>query len=171
MHFSLISELLFCILEVRDSPLKTNNLINQLEIQNHDGAVLLLVNLMLLLLSLLKSGQRGLEVLSLIVHLLFDVSIDINRLGVLLLNPWVKVLVHHLLELLKVIDVLGTPIDSVFEGSDLDIVVSDLGPVLGDGLHHVGLPLLQVINHETKIGVQRVELHKLLIHILGLSLQ
>ena len=129
------------------------------------------MDLVLLLLSLLESGQGGLQVLGLVVLLFLDVSVDIDRFGILRLDPWVEVLVDHLLEFLKVIDVLGAPVDSILEGANTNLIVSELGSILSDGLHHVGLSLLKTVDHETKIGIESVELHQLKIHVFSLLLE
>ena len=90
------------------------------------------------------------------MELLFDIWIDFDVFGWLVLNVGVEIFINNFFEFIKVIDVLDAPIYSILELSDLDIILSDLGSVFFDHLYHVLLSCLQIIDYVTEVSVDLI---------------
>ena len=94
---------------------KVTDLLNEFHVLLHDVVIVLFVNLSLLLQALLERVDRVLEVPLLVLVLLFDVTVNLNILDLLLLYVGVEVLVDCTLKLIEVIDELDCAVDSVSE--------------------------------------------------------
>ena len=105
------------------------------------------------------------------MELLFDIWIDFDVFGWLVLNVGVEIFINNFFEFIKVIDVLDAPIYCILELSDLDIILSDLGSVFFDHLYHVLLSCLQIIDNVTEVGVDLIVVPKILVHFIGLLLE
>ena len=121
--------------------------------------------------SLLKTVLSILEVSTLVLVFLLDIGVDVDVLHLLVLDVWIKILVHSILELVKVINILDNPIDGVLEATDEDVVGSDLGSVVLDKNLHVILSGSQIVDNITQIGINLVIMSQILIHIVGLLSQ
>jgi len=170
-HFLLCTRVLFHGLEFFDLCSKFGNQHDQLHIFRHDVHVLLLVNLFLLLETAFQTVLRILQISSLVLELLLDIGIDLNILSWLILDIWVQILVNNLLQLIKVIDVLDAPINSIFELSNFDVVLSDLGSIVSNHVDHVFLSSLQIVNDITQVCIDLIIVSQVLIHLISLLLE
>ena len=148
-----------------------SDLVDQLHVVLHDVVVVLLVDLSLLLQTLLERVDRVLKVPLLVLVLLLDVRVYLHVLYLLVLHVRVQVLIDTSLELVEVVNELDSPVDSVGESLDEDVVGSYLGPVLLDQLLHVLLPGPQVVYDVAEVGIDLVVVLKVLVHFIGLLLQ
>ena len=170
-HLCFRSGVLLLTGEIFDIVSKFGDHVDELNVLSHDVHVVLLVDLLLLLKSLLKTVLSILKVSPLVVVLLLDIWIDLDILHALLLDDWVQVDVNGSSEVLEVIDVLHYPVDSIFESVDLVVVGSNLRSVFLDQVLHMLLPCSEVIDDVTQIGVNLVVLAQVVVHVVGFLLQ
>ena len=102
--------------------------------------------------------HRILKELSLVFVLLLDVRVDVSVLCLLMFDKIEETLVDSDLELLMVICVLDHLVDGILHIVDEGIVVADDVAIRCDCFGDEGLADAQVLNHYTKVGVDRIVL-------------
>ena len=86
----------------------------------------LFMDLSFLFQALLQAIDRVLKIPLLIFVLLLDVRVDLDILYFLVLDIGIQILIDCSLELIKIINELDSPIDSICESLDEDVVRSYL---------------------------------------------
>lgn len=110
-----------------------------------------------------------LEVPLLVVVFLLDLWVDINALRLLVLDVFDQVLVHGNLQGVVFVDVLDHAVYSVLEVVDVHPVVANEVSVLHNHLLHGLLTGAEIVNHETKLGIDRVILPQFFVHLVRLD--
>ena len=136
---------------------------NQVHVVGHDLQVVGLVNLTFNFETLLERVHGVLQELLLVLILLLDVRVHIAILCALVLNESVQTLVEFGLELSMVISVLDYLVHSVLEVIDIGLVIANLVSVGRNRLGNQSLSYTEVLDHETKRGVDRIVLIQLLV--------
>ena len=103
--------------------------------------------------------------------LLLNVAVLDHDLLVVVLHESRELLDHAHLQLLKIVNVLGYPVDRILEASNVARIRADRGVGCADSCLHVFLFEAEIFDKETEVGVQRIELLKLEIHCLRLITQ
>lgn len=169
-HFQLGRRVLLGTLQVSDLLAKLGDQHDELDVLCHDLHVLLLVDVLRFLEATFQTVLRVLQVSSLILELLLDIWINFDVLGGLVFDVGVQIFVNDLLQLIGVINVLNDPVDSVFELTNLNVVLADLGTIVPDHIDHVLLARFQVIDYVTQVGVDLVVMFQVLVHLVCLTL-
>ena len=80
--------------------------------------------------------------------LLLDLAVLNHDLLVVVLHESRELLNHAHLQLLVVVNVLGYPVDSIFEASNVDLISADCGVGSADSSLHIFLFEAEIFNKE-----------------------
>ena len=122
---------------------------NQLNVFSHDVHVVLFMNLLFFFKTLLKTSLRVFKISSLVFILLLDIWINFNIFHFLIFYVRIKIFVDSPFKLIKVVNVLDNPVDSVLELFNKAIISSNLSFILLDEFTHVLLSSSKIINDIT----------------------
>ena len=115
--------------------------------------------------------NRLLKELHLHLVLLLDVAVLDDHFLLVVFDVALELGEHAHFELLVVVDVLGNPVDGVFEGADVALVLANRLSCGLDGRLHVLLLEAQVLHDEAQVCIERVELFESLVFRVGLELE
>jgi len=170
-HFLLSVRVLLKSLQLLHLLTKIRNHTDEYYILLHNVVVLFFMDGSFFLETLLKTVRRVLKISELILMLLFDIWINLNVLHWLVSDVRIEILVDNLLELIKVINVLNNPIDSILKLTYGNLVRPDLCSVLSDHVLHVLLSGLEIINDVTQVSVNSIIMLQVLVHVICLFLE
>ena len=129
---------------------------------------------MLILLAfklVVQSVHRLLQEGHLDLGLLLDFVVLHHDLLVVVFDVRLELSEHTHLQLLVIVDVLGHPVNSVLEKSDVALILADSRISGTDGSLHIFLLESEVLNQESQAGVHLVELFQLTVTVIGFLLQ
>ena len=119
----------------------------------------------------MQGVHRLLQELHLHFVLVLNVTIFNDDFLVVILDVALKFVQHTHLQLFVIVNVLGNPVDSIFEGANVTLVLPDLGVGSPDRRLHVLLLESEIFDQESQVSIKRVELLEFFVLRVGFQLE